>query len=549
MDTIAKIFMGVLLSRLESWVECYKILNEYQAGFRKGYSTVDCIYSLISIVKLHCMEPKKKVYAFFVDFKAAFDSVDRNSLFYKLLNQGVSSKFINILRILYRKTESCVWDGERVSEWFETNMGVKQGCLLSPLLFALFLNDLHDALDGGVNIARWQIKILMYADDVVILSDTPQKLQQMINQLANYCQHWNLSVNLDKSKVMIFGSGGRRARNEKWTFMDTPLEIVKSYLYLGIDLTPKLSLHQHLKKKLTAAKSSINAVWGNIIAKDVIPISSKMKIFAAVNRSFMCYGAQVWGSAEYDEVEKLQRFFLKKLICLPSSTPNYMLHLESGVKKLFLYTLKLHFGYILKVMQYPDDRLPKHLSKEVIKRNTFWVVEWRQLAEKCSMEIELNTNTLDTRTLREKTEEIISTLAVIHTSEFIASARNSTLHDEYSNLDYPAAEKYFNDSVPMHQIMTIFKTRGGLININARAFQRDTTGICSMCNMNESENAYHFVAICPALRDFRKQHFNQTIISRTEFLEYLNGKEFDKLYHFVKKSSAFRSFMINEFNF
>lgn len=90
MNVIAKIFCGVLINRLENWVDVNNILTEVQAGFRKNYSTVDHIFTLTSIVKAF-QARNKKVYTLFVDFKAAFDLVNRNALFFKLSQQNSSN--------------------------------------------------------------------------------------------------------------------------------------------------------------------------------------------------------------------------------------------------------------------------------------------------------------------------------------------------------------------------------------------------------------------------------------------------------------------------
>lgn len=90
MNCIAKIIMGVINKRLSVWAEKHQVLTEYQAGFRKQYSTIDNIYNLSAIVHLK-FHQKKKVYAFFVDFKAAFDKVSRSLLFYKLHEMGIST--------------------------------------------------------------------------------------------------------------------------------------------------------------------------------------------------------------------------------------------------------------------------------------------------------------------------------------------------------------------------------------------------------------------------------------------------------------------------
>ena len=151
MNCISKILMGILNERITNWVNEKEILNEYQAGFRKQYSTVDNVYNLSSIINLK-FEEKKKVYAFFVDFKAAFDNISRKALIYKLYNLGLSTRVVKLIESLYTNTKAAVWSGDEFSDFFDTLMGVKQGCLLSPLLFALFLIDMHEELGGGLSI-------------------------------------------------------------------------------------------------------------------------------------------------------------------------------------------------------------------------------------------------------------------------------------------------------------------------------------------------------------------------------------------------------------
>ena len=132
---------------------------------------------------------------------------------------GISVKLLNIVRSMYDRTTArvCV-DGE-MSGPFATCVGVRQGCVMSPLLFALFLNDLHESLTGGVNVKGKVIRVLMYADDIVIDAESAGQLQVMMNELEVYCGMWDLEVNLDKSEVMVMRRGGGRMRDgERWVF-------------------------------------------------------------------------------------------------------------------------------------------------------------------------------------------------------------------------------------------------------------------------------------------------------------------------------------------
>lgn len=202
-----KVFTAILQGRLTAWIDSNNLLKEYQAGFRSGYSTIDHIFVLRSIAESYILRGKK-IYSMFVDFKAAFDTVDRNALFYKLYRMGMSRKFGRVLQKLYADTQAAVWDGEAKSEWFETRSGVRQGCALSPGLFALFIEDLTECLPGGIDFSGSCVKALMFADDIVLLANSPESLQLMINRLYEYCSMWSLIVNLEKSKIMIFKNGG-----------------------------------------------------------------------------------------------------------------------------------------------------------------------------------------------------------------------------------------------------------------------------------------------------------------------------------------------------
>jgi len=294
-NSIAKIFTYILLNRLTLWVEGNSLLSEYQAGFRKGYSTVDNIFCLSSLSRYY-IDKGKKLYALFIDFKAAFDSIIRKKLFYKLHRLGISTKMLTIIKSLYTDNKAAVWDGQSTSDWFETENGVKQGCHLSPLLFALFLDDLVSYLPPGIQFAGEEIKVLMYADDIVILADSPHMLQRMINRLAEYCNDWNLTINLNKTKILIFRrSKGRYCNNEKWHLQGHELEKVKQYKYLGVLFTHDGRFHKHLFDKLQAAKTAINCTWNSLLRKKGIAHSVKYKLYEAAVRSIMGYASEVWG--------------------------------------------------------------------------------------------------------------------------------------------------------------------------------------------------------------------------------------------------------------
>ncbi|KAL7723726.1 hypothetical protein ACLKA6_000136 [Drosophila palustris] len=188
---------------------------------------------------------------------------------------------IKILNSMFERNTVAVWDGNELSQWFESNLGVKQGCLLSPILFALYVDDIVSTLPGGVQLGTARIKVLMYADDMVLLADSAEALQKMINALHDYCVTWSLQINCEKSKVMIIKDGrGRSAREDSWHLNGTQLDVVKQFKYLGIILTSNMSFKNHAKQKLKDSKAALNSTWKNILSKQQVNHSLKYKVFS-----------------------------------------------------------------------------------------------------------------------------------------------------------------------------------------------------------------------------------------------------------------------------
>lgn len=549
MNCIGKIMMGMVNNRITEWVNRNRILNEYQAGFRKYYSTIDNIYNLTNIVQSKFAD-NRKVYAFFIDFKAAFDRVPRNLLIYKLHQMGLSTKILNFIEKVYQKTTSAVWTGAALSTAFETKSGVKQGCLLSPLLFALYLNDLHDFLEGGLFIEELNIRVLMYADDIVMLADDVGVLQQMSNKLEEYCRTWGMEVNLEKSEILIFRKGGRISKEERWTLNGSNVKVVPEYKYLGIVLTPKMSFSKHVSYKNYAAKVSLNATWKDFVGKKGVSLRAKWKIFTAVTRAVQAYGAQVWGNSWFEEVDKLQRYFIKRILRLPDNIPNYVLSLETAQEDSHFYTYGLHLKYVAKTcFNYGTWRLPYKLSQKVIAKNIGWYKDFQNKLE------EYHVNINDVLQSKEVWNSACITLFERMKNrifnQHMESAQKS-VDRIYKQLDLNKGITYCIDIYNQEQIAYIMRARGDCLWLNGNQYRDETARKCSLCNMREIENTRHFVGRCPILRTIRSCFLHKQYLTDDEIVYVLNGGENSDwlgLYKFIKNALKYRSTLVYEFNY
>ena len=197
-----KIYANILNKRLLQWLESNGILVDEQNGFRKDRSCQDHVYSLYSLIHNRKMH-KKDTYTCFVDCRKAFDTVNRDCLWFKLMSLGIHEKILQSIQSLYINVSCSVRINEYLTDFFPVRQCLKQGCGLSPTLFAIYINDLAteiNALNCGIKYEDNEISLLMYVDDIVFISGSAEDLQNMLNTMNIWCNKWRLAVNESKTK-------------------------------------------------------------------------------------------------------------------------------------------------------------------------------------------------------------------------------------------------------------------------------------------------------------------------------------------------------------
>jgi hypothetical protein len=197
----------IIEQSVRSYMEDNDILGESQGTFRWDRRTEDNIFTLQGICALRKSKKGKTLLAF-LDLSKAFARVWREGLFYLLWKNGIQGKCWKLLRSLYSNVSNKVLFGEFESDWFDQEFGLKQGCVLSPTLFSILMNDLVSMLSEqnlGVNLASDIINCLLFADDIVLMGKSEQELQTLLNITARLASKWNLTFYSKKSKVMVIG--------------------------------------------------------------------------------------------------------------------------------------------------------------------------------------------------------------------------------------------------------------------------------------------------------------------------------------------------------
>ena len=199
---------------------------------------------------------------------------------------------------MYNQAKSCVKHFGTLSDFFKCDVGLLQGEVLSPILFSLFLNDIEMYLqadaNAGITLDQLSIYLLMFADDAVIFSETIEGLQESLNNLKQYCDKWNLSVNIDKTEIMVFRKGGVLSQNETWTFDSNEIEIVNNFNYLGVVLSSGGSYVKATNTLAGKALKAINSLMAITKEKEV-PIDIMLSLFYSFVGPILNYGCEVWG--------------------------------------------------------------------------------------------------------------------------------------------------------------------------------------------------------------------------------------------------------------
>ncbi|KAF2355531.1 Reverse transcriptase domain [Trinorchestia longiramus] len=181
-DTVCKIFCRILNERMKHVVEEQGVMGEEQNGFRRDRRGEDNLFVVSEVIERKRKE-NKKVYLAFLDIKKAYDRVDRRRLLDVMGKIGFSEKIVNIVKSLNENTCAVYRLGNLVTEQVRSVRRVRQGCTLSPLLFGLYTEELAVRLrmsGFGLKVGEEKLSCLLYTDDIVVVSESEQELQMML---------------------------------------------------------------------------------------------------------------------------------------------------------------------------------------------------------------------------------------------------------------------------------------------------------------------------------------------------------------------------------
>ena len=238
-------------------------LDFRQFGFVNGASTTEACFLLKETVNMYISD-KYPIYANFIDLSKAFDLVDHSLLLKELVIRKIPADIINILFFYFRHQKARLKVNANYGEYKKINQGLRQGGIISPFLFKLYIDSAirHlSSLDIGCRFSMSRVNVIAYADDIVLLANSGSALDKIYTEFKKSLNSLKLKINVNKSKVMLFYKGLYKYEYSNLVHNDDEFEIVREFKYLGNVLTYNLGDDMDVKLKLNNFYSSFHSIF------------------------------------------------------------------------------------------------------------------------------------------------------------------------------------------------------------------------------------------------------------------------------------------------
>ena len=505
----SKIFTSLLNSRLSAFLDNKEEIVEEQNGFRKQRSCTDHVFTLTSLCKIRQIE-NKSTFVTYIDFSKAFDCVNREMLFLKLLNSGVDGKMYFIIKALYMGTNSCVKVNNWLTEWFETLMGVRQGDSLSPTLFSVFVNDLAmgiKELGLGIEIDNVKLPILLYADDVALLSDNEQDMQTMLDYVDNWCTTWGMKINMTKSKVMHIRKKGTERSDYGFRIGKKPADYVTEYKYLGVIIDEFLDFTPHSNIMSGAGHRALGGLIGKYKKLNGMGYDTYTKCFKTCVCPVIDYNAEVWGYIKCPKIDAVQNKAMRVYLGVHRFAANAVLTGDMAWCPSIIRRKLAMMRYWNRLIIMDEDRLPKLVfNYEIHKRG-----KWSEFLEKSLREINMGEFFQSKECIDLKLAEtrLLNKYAQQWKEQVGKKPKLRTYRKFKEKFEI---ENYVTLNLDRHQRSILSQLRSGILPLQVELGRYNNTKLedrtCTLCTGNVIEDECHLLFHCPMYTNCREEFFS-----------------------------------------
>ena len=545
---LGKLFNMVLNERLSKFFEKHKIISPYQIGFKKKHRTSDHMFILNTLVNKYT-GAGKKLFTCFVDMQKAFDTVNRRKLLQKLKQTGIGTLMYNLIHNMYltSKARLSVKTGNTMTNSFNSEIGVYQGDVLSPLLFNLYVNGIVQCFNETCESPKLDstpVNCLLYADDIVIISTSQEGLQNSMNKLNMYCKSWDLKVNTEKTKAMVFSKRKEKTYTNV-TYEGKSIQTVDTYRYLGVQLNCNGKFDttkSDLSKRGLKAIFKLKATFKN----SQISFDTLMHLFDHTIKPIMVYASDVWGHSytqdgeinfnnllRYDDIEQTHLKYLRFALCVSKKAPNIGIYGETGRYPLAIDAMINSIKYWSRLNALDNEQLLKKAfneSKRDHQNSLCKNVEHLML--KTKINLDASTSYIANYIRKQLQDKFITfwkdKLYDDTNSKFgnklrsYRTYKNTFKKEEYLKIKSSATRGAFSRlRLSAHKLHI---ETGRYVAKKDRKDPQDR--LCNLCNDTLCEDEYHFVTICSYYRDHRNKLYEEICRKYDFFANYSSAEKF-----------------------
>ena len=417
-------------------------------------------------------------------------------------------------------------------------MGVKQGCVLSPTLFSIYVNDLASEIKNlgcGVSFDDISISILLYADDIALISSNEEDFQRMLNVLSEWSNKWRITINEKKTKVIHFRPTMKRRSDYAFKCGDKLIEYETLYKYLGFWFNETLDMKKSIKEISKAASRALGAVYMKFISSGGMTYNVYSKLIESVVEPVLFYCSGIWGHNKYSAIDAVVNRACRMFLGLSKNATNTASRGDMGWHscevKQKLNVVRLWCR--LKTMS--NNRLVKKMHTYSLNRARSWEFKSRKLFESLAIDNFLLTDNPCKSECVWKTKEKLKENdkgawfnCLLSNGKEANSGNKLRTYRLYKSTFKTETYVKLNMRRDQRRILSQFRSCNLPLAIETGRYTKPKTPlqdrICKVCSMNSIEDETHFLIDCDFHNDLRYDLFESASILNENF-HHLNSEE------------------------